>query len=211
MAWTHPLFQEGHLWPQRDQRTGQVLPPAAGGRGRAVPGSCSSPGLACCVTLAQGLPPLGHFTVATRPAVPFSIVDRHLRTCRSQPSQRDQVQELEVLPKAWVTDWGPTCKDWRPRGKSTRPKLLPGPQRHTLEPGSSLCIPYFVLPAAPWVGPGTVLFTPEKPKLQWEAVTWPRSHRDKEKPVSDLGTSRIKCEHPSPLTRGRHHERERDL
>lgn len=149
MAWPHPLFQEGHLRPQRDQHTGQVLPPAAGGRGRAVPGSCPSPGLACCVTLAQGLPPLGHFTVATRPAVPFSIVDRHLRTCRSQPSQRDQVQELEVLPKAWVTDWGPTCRDWRPRGKSTQPEHLWGPQRHALEPGSSLCVLHFHAPNSP--------------------------------------------------------------
>lgn len=38
MASSFLLLQEDHLWPQRDQCTSQVLSPAAGGRGRAVPG-----------------------------------------------------------------------------------------------------------------------------------------------------------------------------
>lgn len=53
------LLQEDHIRPQRDQCPGQVLSPAAGGRGRAGPGPRPSSGLAWLCDLGRGLAVLG--------------------------------------------------------------------------------------------------------------------------------------------------------
>lgn len=176
-----PLFflQEDHLRPQRDQCTSQVLSPAAGGRGRAVPGPCPHSGLSWLCDLGQGLalsgPPLQRQIV---PAVLFSMVESCLRTSPSKLRERNW--------KFW------SRLGLGLRGQETNPHSLgsccvPSARLQSLGPFRAL--PTFTLQQPRG---RDIPFTHEEPELQrgghgMAKVTWGQRE------ASDLDTPRVHC------------------